>query len=216
VLALSAVAASAASASPEFKPVPTKKKITGTGGSVTFSWNVLGIKPESIECTKSKTTGEITGARTLGNVVIAFTGCTGSSETSEGKKSGCPVHSEHGKEGEILVEHALGGELGTIATKEAPSGVGVLLKPESGKTWFSYEENACLEYGSIVWGTVAAEVSVVGKKQLTNTLAITPSITKIQLDSGEGVKPKLQGSGSTTVSLKGMSELSFEEALEVT
>jgi hypothetical protein len=214
VLLLSVVVASTASALPEFKPVPTKRKITGTSGSVTFSWNVLGTKPESIECTKSKTTGEITGAQTLGNVVMTLTGCTGSSETFEGKKSGCPVHSEHGKEGEILVEHALSGALGL--TKEAASGVGVLLKPESGKTWFRYEGNACLEYASLVWGTVAAEVSTVGRKQLTNTLSMTPSIANIRLDSGEEVKPWLQGIGSTTVSPKGTNELSFEEALEVT
>ncbi len=106
--------------------------------------------------------------------------------------------------------------MGTIATKEAPSGVGVLLEQASKKAWFVYESNACLEYASAVWGTVAAEVAVVGKKQLTNTLVLNTGIKKITLDSGTAEEPELLGSGSTPVSVKYGDELSFEEALEVT
>jgi hypothetical protein len=209
VLALGAVAASAASALPEFKPVPTKKQITGTGGSVSLNWYSEG---ETIECSKSTATGEITGARTIGKLAIIYTGCT----SRDKEKSGCSVNSPGAKTGEIVVT-TLVGELGTIATKEASSGVGILLKQESkSHEWLEYEKNACLRNFELkIDGDAIAEIPVIGKKQLTNELVLSSGIHKIKLDSGTEETAELELL-SFSVAMKGVNELSFEEALEVT
>jgi hypothetical protein len=212
VFAVSAAAASAASAAtPEFKPVPTKKKFKGTGSLTKLTFN---NGTEVVECEKSSTSGEVLGARTIGKVVVVFSNC----KTSGTKGSGCPVNSAGAHEGEIVTK-PLGGELGTVAAGEAPSGVGVLLKPEAEKTWAQLAESKCLPATKIT-GTLAAEVAVIGKKQLTNRLVFAASGTKqaiatIKLDSGVQEHPELV-MFSSTLTLASSDELTFEEALEVT
>lgn len=203
VLAMSAVTASAASAvTPEFKPVPAKKKLTSTSGKVVLKWGA-----NEATCTKSTATGEITGAKTVGKVVVKFTGC-------EIHGSGhCLLNSGGAEPGEIITK-SLGGELGTVKTTEAASGVGLLLKPEVERQWATLEANSCTGETAVT-GSVAGEVAVVGKKQATNKLAIKPAIKEIKLDSGTLADPVLTA-WSTTVTMTSTDELTFEEALEVT
>ena len=217
VLALGAVAASAASALTEFKPVPTKNKFTGTGGPLVLKWDPS--EPTAITCTKSKAMGEITSDFTLGKLAITYTGCTSSVESIEGTRSGCPIRSPGAGSGEIIVK-PMRGELGTIAKTEAPSGVGIFLTTENGKPWLEYEENECLRYSAKIIGSEVAEISVIGKSQLTNkfvfnTGASGKGIHTIKLNGGKEEHPEL-ALFSMLVSVEGVNELSFEEALEVT
>jgi hypothetical protein len=212
VFAMSAVTAAAASATtPEFKPVPAKKKFTSTSGYVQYTFN---NGTEVLECNNSTAAGEVTGAKTLGKLVIKFTNCT----TSGTGGSGCSVTSTGAKSGEIVTK-SLEGELGTVKTTEAASGVGLLLKPESGKTWSVLAGNSCLSETQMS-GSIAAEVPTIGKKQVTNKLVFSdPSgkqgIRSITLDSGKAEKPELVFWG-TAMTMNTTDELSFEEALEVT
>jgi hypothetical protein len=211
VFAVSAVAVASASATtPEFKPVPAKKKFTGTSG--TIQWDAPGVR-EYITCASSSLTGELTGARTVGGVVLVATGCKGSSNE---EITWCPVGSEGAKSGEI-VSKALAGELGTVAKSEAASGVGLLLKRETKKEWFAFV-GSCIQEAAVS-GTVAAEVAVIGSKLATNKLVFpedgSHTISTITLDSGKVEKPELQA-GDAAFGTFGKDEVKFEEALEVT
>jgi hypothetical protein len=212
VLALGAMAASAASALTEFKPVPTKKKFTSTGGSFVLKWDPA--EPTAITCTKSKDTGEIISGSTLGQLVITYTGCTSSVETPEETRSGCPIKSPGASSGEIIAR-ALHGQLGAVAKTEAPSGAGVFLTEENKKPWLEFEENACVRYPAKITGSMVAEISVIGKSQLTNKFVFNKSIHKIKLDVGTEEEGEL-ALFSMLVSVEGVNELTFEEALEVT
>src|SRR5271167_4747729 len=130
VLAVSAVGVSAAAAAtlPEFKPVPTKKKFTGTGGKTTMLYG--GGSWPRITCTASSTAGEIAGAKTVGAVTLTFTGCK---VEVTGGGDYCVTSSIGAKNAGEMVIASLVGELGTVATTEAASGVGMLLKPEKGE-----------------------------------------------------------------------------------
>jgi hypothetical protein len=131
----------------EFKP-GTKQTIKGDSGSATLE-NSLGT--ESVSCTSDNSNGEITGPRTIGAVVIVFSGCRGLG--SAGK---CTAKSTSAKGGEIVTA-TLKGELGTVKTSEAASGVGLLLLPASG-TSFTTIEGTCLT-AATVSGDVAGEVN---------------------------------------------------------
>jgi hypothetical protein len=74
VLVVSAVMVSSAVAAtmPEFKPVPAKKKFTGSGGEVAFHW----ASGEYITCGKSSESGEIIGARTVGKTILKLNECS--------------------------------------------------------------------------------------------------------------------------------------------
>jgi hypothetical protein len=208
VLAMSAVTAAAASATtPEFKPVPAKKKFTGASGALVWEW---GEGSEKIACSKGSTTGEITSARNVGDVVMAFTGCKSSSAT----KSNCPINSK-GAKAEEIVTAPLTGELGTLTVG---SKVGLRIEG-SPKKWFTAVENACT--WEAAWtGSVAAEVGSIGVKQTTSKLVFSGSkgqqgITEIKLDSGVVEKPELV-TFSAGVSTATTDTLTFEEPVEVT
>lgn len=214
VFVCSAVAvASASAALPEFKPVPAKKKFTGTapGAKIVFNNGT-----EVLECAKAATVGEVLSAKTIGKTIVTFTSC----EYTTGGGSGCSVNSVGAKAGEIVTK-PLVGELGTVKTTEAPSGVGLLLKPETEKVWTDLVEDRCWGANKIT-GSLAVEISTVGKKQITNKLVMSratsgnrEAIREITLDSGKLENPELV-MFSSTATLESTDELKFEEALEVT
>jgi len=215
VLAMSAVTAAAASAvKPEFKPVPAKKAFLVSAG--TSKW-VFGAN--SISCTSATAAGEIVNAQSVGNVVVKYSGCKSSGTT----ESNCPVNSTGAKAGQI-VTLPLSGELGTVATSQAASGVGLSFKPEnSSQEWFKTEGNKCTI--GVAWlGGLAAEVSVIGKKQTTNGLVLKPAssfgttgekIKEITLDSGVFEEPVFEEYG-TKASIETTDDWQFAEAVEVT
>jgi hypothetical protein len=216
VLVVSAVTVSAASAAttPEFSPVPAKKKFTASSSGVTAEWS----GGAQYVCSKSSTSGEVTGARTVGDVLIVWGGCMG----KEHAGAECSVHSEGAKAGEIVFK-PMGGELGTVASTEAKSGVGLMLQrevreKEKGKGLFALE-GTCLTTGAFS-GSFAGEVTVVGSKVTVNDLSFQApgthqEIRKITLDSGTKAEPEFVMGGGL-IHFEWLDELGFEEALEVT
>ena len=212
VFAMSAVAvASASAALPEFKPVPAKKKFTSTSGVVKWTMGT-----ESFTCSKSTTAGEVAGASTLGKVVIKFTGCKAIIKGTEE----CSINSSSplGAAGEVITK-SLKGELGTVKTSEAASGVGLLLEQEVKGTGITTFANVSCLPESKLTGSLAGEIVTVGKKQATNKLVFgvtsgNQNISSITVKSGKQA-PELEAWG-TTLGVEGSDEMSFEEALEVT
>jgi hypothetical protein len=209
VLAMSAVTAAAASATtPEFKPVPAKKKFTSSTGAVDSTW----LGGEHLSCAKSTSTGTITGATTIGDVVEVFTGCTNTSASGEK----CSVKSTAGKAGEVIT-YALKGELGTISTGFK---VGLMLEPETGKKYITFAENGKCMPASNLSGTIAGVVEPIGSKQLTHKLTFgstggNENIREITLDSGILERPELTMWGGD-VTMETTDTLTFEEAVEIT
>jgi hypothetical protein len=204
VLAMSAVVASAASAAaPEFKP-GTKQAFTGVSGTVTIEFG----SGTQVTCTKDSSTGEITGVSTVGTLVLTLTGCEAVAEPS------CKLTSEGAKNQGEIVTNVLDGELGEVKTAEAASGVGLLLKPASGKVWAPLIQGACIE-GWKLEGTLAAEVTPVKKLGKTTKLVFAGSgaagsnlIDKITV-KGTKLSPNLKLGGSE-VSLVASETLTFK------
>jgi hypothetical protein len=205
LLALAVMASAATAATtPEFKPVPTNKKFTGSSGTVTWVWGGL-----ELTCEHSSLTGEITSARKVGSAKDVFTGCKA---LASGGSSDCAIRSVGAKEGEIATV-SLDGELGT--TSESSSGVVILLQPESGSSWSTLERNNCTGETKVT-GKLAVEVKDLGKKQTTNELvSIAKPVNTIVLDSGKESFAELEA-WSTTLELGFSDEVKFEEAVEVT
>jgi hypothetical protein len=210
VLAMSAIAVSVASAAtlPEFKPVPTKKKITLTAG--TSFWAGGGGSFHAAVCAGTSATGEVTGAKTIGNLVMTYTGC----KTGEG----CPLSSEGAKEGEVVTK-TLAAELGTVTKAQASTEVGLLLRPATKTKWFSTVGNSCV-FSATVTGTLAAEVTGIHTKEATRKLefetgASGQKIKEITLDSGITEKPELEAVAAP-MGLQAAYEWKFEEPVEIT
>jgi hypothetical protein len=154
MLALSAVVASAALAAPEFEGArgAEAKGTTFTGSTSSAKLTAVGT---TITCTGGSSSGEITGKKTVGKVVVAFTGC----EANSGE---CKVKSPGAAEGEVKTD-TLEGELGEVEQSEASSKVGLDLKA-AGKESFVTTEGSCLPFGgSAVTGSIIGEVSPVGR-----------------------------------------------------
>jgi hypothetical protein len=208
MFAISAVATASASALPEFKPVPTKKKFTASAEKVILE--TPGFE-QIVECTKSSITGEVTGARTVGNAIVTLTGC---SAYDRGTK--CAFNSKGAKSGEIVTK-PLKGELGTVAKAQAFSGVGLQFGSETSE-WYT-QEGACVEK-AVVEGDVAAEIGAPGNKSVTHELAFDlnekdqQKIKEITLDSGTLEEPELVW-GAATQRVHAVYKLTFEEAVEI-
>jgi len=210
VFAISAVVASAASAAaPEFKP-STKQAFTGSSGTLTIETTSL----ERITCSKVTSTGEITGASTVGAVVLTLTEC------NDKEGAGCKLKTEGAKEGEI-VTNALVGTLGEVKTTEATSGVGLLLEPASGKVWAKVE-GPCIPIGSgYLEGSLAAEVTPIKTLAKTAKLVFVggKGVNKIRtvVIKGKETKPRLKGPWANECSWDTTETLTFKSnAVEIT
>jgi hypothetical protein len=204
---------------PEFKPVPVKKKFTSKSGEVTLETPAVNAR---ITCSKSTSTGEITGTTTVGKLVVKFTGCS----IIENGRGPCPVHSTGAKAEEVVTD-ALKGYLGNVATSEATSGAGLLLEAESGVELLVLapieRSSACEEeIETAMDGNIAAEVATVGKKQLTNEFVFTHAVgkpSKIRTIAVKRGSVKVNTTflfGVTEWAFDWNDETAFEEALEVT
>ena len=192
---------------PEFKPA-IGQSITGSTGTVKFS-----LYGGTITCSKGATIGGATGASTASKIVITLTGCKG--KTSGGTE--CEERTS-GAKSEEMVSQPLKGQLGIVTTNEASSGVGLYVEAEaepSNATWFQDAE-VCIPDPKI-YGTAAAEVVTIGKKQLTNELVFAPGkIKKLTLASGKTAEPELLGWNFSLATIEATDNLTFGEATEVT
>jgi hypothetical protein len=166
VLAVSAVAVSAAFAEPEFKP-STKQSFTGTSGAGTLEDSLS----ETISCTSDESTGEITGALTAAGIVVTFHGCKGKKGSGG---TACTVKSTNTTSPGLIITSTLKGTLGLVPTSQAASGVGLLLQPESGSKFVEIEAAACASEAPVE-GSIAGEVGTTKVLSKTGKLIFTGS-----------------------------------------
>lgn len=186
------ILAPAALAVAEFKPVPEKKSFeTKSGESVLTADYGLA----RITCSASTSSGEITGSKTVGKVLVAFQGCTSAGIGG----SGCPVESAGAKAGDVRTS-VLKGELGTVAPTEAASERALVLRPETGRKFSFVEGNPCTEEVAVT-GSIAGEVESVDIKSIRNGLVFKvvlgeQMIKKVKVAGGEA-RPELEAFGTT-------------------
>jgi hypothetical protein len=212
VMALSLTVASAAFAEAEFKPVG------GTFKGTSSTTNKLVAGTNTITCKANTSSGTISNAFLAGGVTVSFTGCT-SKKGAEG--AACTAKSVGAAEGSI-VTNTLHGVLGLIVPKGTGTGVALDLLPlEAAEGVFvDIAKNSCT-VETAVEGSVAGEVSPVGKSQTTGALLFDPSgttqtIKEITLSSnGAAVKPGLKAFGATATQ-ETTEALTFSANLEVT
>jgi len=209
LIGASVIGASAALAAAEFNPIPANKGFETRAGTTILTADG-GL--DRIRCAASTSVGEITGAKTVGNVLVAFTRCVSAGIGGEG----CPVESKGAKVGEVRTS-VLKGELGAVAAGEAPSETALLISPETGKTFAVVEGNPCTEEASL-GGTIAGEVERVGISAVKNGLIFKvvsgrQAIRKVKVAGGE-VKSGLLAFGETATESAGQ-EWEFREAVEV-
>jgi hypothetical protein len=209
VLAIGLMTATAASAaSPEFLP-GALNKFTGESGAGTLESGAS----EAVTCTDDTTAGEITGPKTVGGVMVTFLGCTSP------ENGGCSVDSPGAGSAKILTA-TLDGELGTVKTTEAKSGVGLYLLPTSG-TEFVELLGTCLTVNDAkVDGSIAGEantvkngLSLVGSLTFRGSKAVQ-SIKEINV-LGHILKPELKAFGLVGASETTTELLDYEKDVEV-
>jgi hypothetical protein len=201
---------STALAEPELSPT-TKQKITDRLGTNTLS-DAAGA---SITCSQGTGSSEVTGPRSTGVLVVTFTGCTGKETESE---SPCTVKGAGAKNSGEIVTNTLKTLLGLVATSEATSGIGLLLEPAAGHTWFTVAKATCTTEGALE-GTLAGEVTSLieeGKTLEIGFLGKTGSqrIKKITVPPGEE-KPSLKAFGVVNTSDEGAEALTFEKTVKL-
>lgn len=204
VLAVSALFAAAASAAPEFKP-STKNAFKTTSGT-----SVLEGSGNTFTCSSDSSAGEITGAKTVGGVVVDFTGCK---STGSGG-SNCTAKSKNTTVEGLIVTTTLKGELGT--TKEATSGVGLTLTPETTKIFTELAANTCTKETKVT-GSIAGEATPVGSLTTTGKLVFTVSSGKqaIKHITGTITEPELVAYTATATESTSDS-VTYTKAVEVT
>jgi hypothetical protein len=210
VLAMSAVVASAASAAePEFRAAKFPVAVTGTSAlGVGNTWQG-GV----VHCRSDHFTGSvILGAHTLSGGKIIGLGCT----TILGSKE-CPQKTVGASGREEIVTNTLKGELGTVKTSEAVSGVGLLLEPETTKKMYLLAENEC-ELETAVSGSIAGEISPVGSTQTTGKLVFAVTSGKQDIKEiavlGTVKKPGLNAF-SFTLTQESTESLEYAASVEV-
>jgi len=205
VLAMSLLAASVATAAPEFKP--TGATISGTSGTAKLTAS-SGV--DQIVCAKSTSTGTITSAFLAGGVVVHFLECKSSGNSGS---TFCTANSKGAAEGLILTE-TLHGVLGSTAKTAVLD-----LLPVSGSKFVTLAGNSCTEETAVT-GSVAGVIEPTGKSVKTGTLkfALTggkQSISNIELSSGGTTKAKL--TAFTTEATEEVAEaITYSSTTEVT
>src|ERR1700722_1942081 len=209
-VAVSLILVSPAVAAAEFRPIPEKKGFeTKSGRSVLMADYGLS----RIACSSSTSSGEITGAKTVGKVLVAFQGCTSAGIGG----SGCPVESAGAKAGARRTA-VLKGELGTVAPTEAVSERALVLRPETGRKFSFVEGNRCTEEVAVT-GSIAGEVESVDIKSVRNGLAFKvvlgeKLIEKVKVAGGEA-RPELEAFGTTATESTDQ-EWEVSEQIEIT
>jgi len=225
VLAVVVVAAGLALASTALAGAPLflggTTKFTGTSGT---SILLANNSAEEIRCEKDNSSGEITGALSVGNVFVHFLNCSGTSEF--GKIGSCPVESPNAPTINLIITNTLIGRLGLILPiPSSGSDVGLLLLPASGKVFVTVTGNTatCVPTTKVSGLVAGLVLNPLNALALTGTLdfqsalsgsANVESITDIDPTEGSLVTPELVAFGASAS--EGTTEaLSFAKDVEV-
>jgi hypothetical protein len=209
MFALSAVAVSVASASEHtflpFSTTSNKFTITSGPGKLVTAGN-------EIACASDEGSGEVTAPDKVDKVKVLFKGCEATVGTEK-----CKTQSRGQPEGSILT-NTLDGDLGTVATSEAATGVGLLLLPTTGSTFVTVIGKCLPAEETAITGKIAGEVLPVKVKQKSGSVKFalngaSQAIKKIFV-LGVEVKPALTAFGlaATLTSTEG---ITFERELEI-
>jgi hypothetical protein len=183
-----------------------KLKFTSTSGA-----GKMEAAGTVIECKKDTDVGEITGAKTVGAVVVTFTECEGTNGTKK-----CKVKSKgSGTEGKVVTKE-LTGELGEVAAAESTTEVGERLKPTSGSTYVELE-GTCLPISPApVTGAIIGEVTPTKSLSTTGKLVYTIASKKQKIQKFKGGSAEvLKVFGIAEAPLETTDTVTFEEAIEV-
>jgi hypothetical protein len=189
IFAMSLLAASAASAAlPEFKPA------SGTFKTLALVNSILTGGGNTVTCAHSTGSGEITGAMSVGKVLVKFTGCVAKNASN----ATCVTKSKTGETGEIAT-NTLNGLLGLILATvgKFTSDVGEELFPATGNEFTSLV-GPCIVTAKVT-GSVAGEVTPIGTPTLQGKVNFVgnvggngkENITKIDLLGGV-MEPELE------------------------
>jgi hypothetical protein len=182
-----------------FNPSTTQPLTSGT--------LVLAISTETVKCAQEGISGEATGEATVAKVTMTLTGC----HVKKGAEE-CSIKSTGAGAGEIVTK-SLKGETGEVATSEAPSRVGLLLEPETGKVIAELASTTCSSSAKLE-GSVAGELASVTNTQTIDQLSFAVSSGKQAIKSvtigSEVKKPKLE-LGGLEASEEAAPALVFEE-----
>ena len=195
----------------EKEPVASSSKIKFTSKSGEGHFYVpssLGVK---LTCEKDKSEGEITGPKTVKNLIITFEGCKALNEESSQK---CEVHSPGPLKNEVVtakVEDTLG------YIKSTEKKVGALLKAESGP--FTKLEGTCLpvEEEDKVTGSVIGEATPINTLSTAGTLKFKVNAEHKQVPTkleGETGEDELELFETIETGLASEDTLTFSEAIE--
>jgi hypothetical protein len=209
IFAMSLLAASAASAAlPEFKPA------SGTFKTLALGPSTLSGSGNTVTCSHSTGTGEITGAMSVGKVLVKFTGCV----SKNGSGVTCVTNSKTGGTGEI-VTNTLSGLLGLILATvgDYTSDVGEDLFPTSGSEFTSLI-GGCIVTTKVT-GSVAGEVTPIGTLTLIGKINFGATggkqdISVIDLLGG-AMEPELSAFGNVATETT-ENDITFNVKTEVT
>jgi hypothetical protein len=150
-LALAAASAASASASEhEFSAsLEALYQFKIDGSEATLASSPTG---QLYNCTYGLGTGYVTGPHLVTQVSLTLHGCIGIAESKES----CPALSTGATPGFIVIK-TLKGELGTVKTSEAGSGVGLVLEPVTGTELATLEAGSCTTRAAVT-GSVTGEV----------------------------------------------------------
>jgi len=168
----------------------------------------LGVK---LFCEKNKNEGEITGPKTVKNMVVTFEGCRA---LNEGSNEECEVHSPGPLKNEVVTAK-IEDTLGYIKSTEKK--VGALLKAESGP--FAKLDGTCLPEveEDEVTGSVVGEVTPINTLSKEGTLKFKVNAEHKQVPTkleGEIAGHELKLFGTVETGLAFEDTLTFGEAIE--
>lgn len=202
VFAMSAFASAAAyAAAPEFKGAEGKEAKGTTFEATSGASKLEGL--ETIECKEGTSKGEITGATTVGKVVVTYTGC----------KKGTKECKSKGAKSEEIKTTDLKGQLGEVEPSEAASEVGENLEPESGTEFTSVE--SCTTLSTKVTGSIIGEVEPIGKLGTEGKLIYKESSTKQKIKKFKSGKEDTL-TAITSSGLEATNTVKFSKEIEVT
>jgi len=220
MFAVSGLAASGASAAPEFlhegKEV-LKKGFTVKSKSGATLIEIAGTKYK-IVCSSSTSTGRIKGKSEVEGVVAKFKGCK-AKESEELHECEVSSTSPLGGKEEIITK-TLKGRLGEVASTEAGTERGLLLLPNSGTVYVTIKSSTeCLpQETSEVKGSLIGEVKPIKTLKSKGELIYKSVEEKTQMIKkfvGESAMHELEIFGVKTP-LEAIDSLEYEESVEVT
>jgi hypothetical protein len=220
MFAVSGLAASGASAAPEF--LHEGKEVLKKGFTVKSKTGatLIELAPTKykIACTSSVSSGKIKGTTEVESVIAKFKGCKAREEQELHE---CEVNSTSPLGGkEEIITKTLKGRLGAVASTEATSERGLLLLPNTGVVYVTIHGSLeCLPAeNSEVKGSLIGEVKPIKTLKVKGELiykAVEEKAQKIKKFSGETGTHELEIFEVNTP-LESVDTVEYEETVEVT